>query len=535
MANIVTKNADGTTTYSATPSSGDGMTPQQIAAARASGNDPYAITPKSMQPATPVAISNPVQPVVPTGTVASGNALLAANTHTLTQAELDAQNAALGRTQQNPGSTSTAPDYFKEYLDKLTKPSSASDLYTADTSGIDALQADKNAKAQLTLNAQAKLRAVQAQIQAITDQGTADSLLQENTFGTTGNTSGQQAQIARNAAIRALPLQSEALVAQAELASAQGNEALSQSILQQAQDHADKMFQIHITDTTNDYNYRKDLITKVYDFATKQQQVQLDAQNKAHDEAFKLKTLAMTDANDYAKTAIANGQGALGAKIQSLDTNSITYSADVAKLAGQIVPKASTTSDWTLFNKADGTTVQYNQKTGEIKPLDATGAASTQSVSKSKDQIDLVLSSLDKADKLAKYSGQSSLVKNGIGFFTGPGNYGDLEALTNTLRTNVLTMATDPTIKKFFGPQMSNADVQLMTAAGTTLNPELQSPQAMRDEITRLKDFTYRAKLSLGGATQFGVTKSGVRVGMMPDGSIQDANGNKYDANGNKI
>jgi hypothetical protein len=76
-------------------------------------------------------------------------------------------------------------------------------------------------------------------------------------------------------------------------------------------------------------------------------------------------------------------------------------------------------------------------------------------------------------------------------------------AETNTLRTNVLTMMTDPAIKKFFGPQMSNADVQLMTSAGTTLNPELQSPEKLKSELLRLQDFVNRAKESLKVNTKF--------------------------------
>jgi hypothetical protein len=89
-----------------------------------------------------------------------------------------------------------------------------------------------------------------------------------------------------------------------------------------------------------------------------------------------------------------------------------------------------------------------------------------------------------------------------------------LEALTNTLKTNILTLATDPSIKKFFGPQMSNADVLLMTSAGTTLNPAANSPAQMKSEIQRL-DNLFNRMLT---AVKTGTTGSG-NVITAPDGT----------------
>ena len=99
----------------------------------------------------------------------------------------------------------------------------------------------------------------------------------------------------------------------------------------------------------------------------------------------------------------------------------------------------------------------------------------------------------------------------------------------------ICALQTDPTIKKFFGPQMSNADVQLMTAAGTTVNPELQSPDQLLSEVKRIQDLMIRARQSLDGVTQWSNTSNGTRVGLYPDGIIRDIDGNHYDANGKKI
>ena len=127
------------------------------------------------------------------------------------------------------------------------------------------------------------------------------------------------------------------------------------------------------------------------------------------------------------------------------------------------------------------------------------------------DQINLIKGSLARAEKLAKASGRSDIRKGVESWFVGSTNYTNLVAETNTLRTNVLTMMTDPSIKKFFGPQMSNADVQLMTSAGTTLNPELQNSDSLKIELLRLKDLITRAERAVkqgesnGGGDQLGI------------------------------
>ena len=136
-------------------------------------------------------------------------------------------------------------------------------------------------------------------------------------------------------------------------------------------------------------------------------------------------------------------------------------------------------------------------KLADIKAKAIENAALVTTPEKALDQIGLVESSLARAKELAGASGRSGARRTVEGILVGSTNYTNLVAETNTLRTNVLTLMTDPTIKKFFGPQMSNADVQLMTSAGTTLNPELQSPENMKAELKRLDDLIARAKSSV--------------------------------------
>ncbi len=112
-------------------------------------------------------------------------------------------------------------------------------------------------------------------------------------------------------------------------------------------------------------------------------------------------------------------------------------------------------------------------------------------------QLKFLKDTIKDAKDVVHAAGRSGARKAIEGVTVGATDYTRLEAFTNTLRTNVLTLMTDPSIKKFFGPQMSEADVRLMTAGGTTLNPELQSPEDMKEEFTRLEGLLTRMEDSL--------------------------------------
>jgi len=121
---------------------------------------------------------------------------------------------------------------------------------------------------------------------------------------------------------------------------------------------------------------------------------------------------------------------------------------------------------------------------GEIGALDPT--------QKTIETLNFLRNTAAEAMELADASGASGLSRAFGDWFIGDTKFRQLEGQTNSLRTNVLALMTDPDVKKFFGPQMSNADVQLMTAAGTSLNPEKNSPAQMKTEIRRLDDLFQR-------------------------------------------
>lgn len=175
----------------------------------------------------------------------------------------------------------------------------------------------------------------------------------------------------------------------------------------------------------------------------------------------------------------------------------------------------------------NGVDMQWNPQSGQWENINS--GATTDMAEKTVNQLDFILNSAATADKLADKSGAGLIdrtISGAIGNVKTPfgnfgGEYQQLEAYTNTLKTNMLTLATDPSIKKFFGPQMSNADVLLMTSAGTTLNPQNQSPEQLREEIARIKDFVTRAKQAVDkGKSLETATGTGlIKPITAPDGS----------------
>lgn len=216
-------------------------------------------------------------------------------------------------------------------------------------------------------------------------------------------------------------------------------------------------------------------------------------------------------------------------KPQIIGNKAVFFQQDIDKATGQMTLKTVTLDlpqemvknkeiDSTV-SRDDGIYVFYKDgtwnKVGEPKP----GTATTQNTSTLQSQFDAANNALTKAKELAYASGRGRSWLEGVrqGTF-GATDYTNLESYANTLRTSVLALATDPNVKKFFGPQMSNADVQLMTAAGTSLNPELMDPEQFTNELNRLDELFTRLAKAKG--TTFEDT-SGTVLMTSPDGKTQ--------------
>ena len=155
------------------------------------------------------------------------------------------------------------------------------------------------------------------------------------------------------------------------------------------------------------------------------------------------------------------------------------------------------------YASADNSRASASKTRSEMQA--ATTSANPQNTA---DQIAFLRKTASSAKDISSASGPSKIKKYAGDVFVGDTKFRQLESLTNTLKVNVLSLMTDPNIKKFFGPQMSNADVLLMTSAGTTLNPESNTPTQMKDEITRLDNLFNRMQTAVetGGAQPQAIT-----------------------------
>ena len=104
------------------------------------------------------------------------------------------------------------------------------------------------------------------------------------------------------------------------------------------------------------------------------------------------------------------------------------------------------------------------------------------------DQSRFLLETVKNALKLSNASGPSAITKYSGDMLKGDTDFRRLEAQVRTLKNNLLTLATDPNIKKFFGPQMSDNDVKNMLSAGSTMDAEANSPQEMKAELKRVQN-----------------------------------------------
>lgn len=133
---------------------------------------------------------------------------------------------------------------------------------------------------------------------------------------------GQQAQMARETAIEALPVA-------AQLNAAQGN-------LQMAEQNLNTLFKIYSDDATNKYNQKQKVNEAFFSILTGQQKAQLDKIEKAETRAYNEQQNDLQYARQLAGKAFENNQGTLGSQIAALNPTSKTYKADVAKLSAKI-------------------------------------------------------------------------------------------------------------------------------------------------------------------------------------------------------
>ena len=293
---------------------------------------------------------------------------------------------------------------------------------------------------------------------------------------TSGFIGGEQARINREAAIQALPIQ-------AQLAAAQGN-------LEMAKSHVDSLFQMKLKDIDTMQAYKATVANTFMSVATAQQQNLLNAAIADSNAKAEAKKIAMNDAKSIAMQAIEYGQSSLARSVMSLDPTSPTYQEDVLKMMGQLSkPVAAASSPWKLQD-VNGVSSWVNSETQEIKP--AEGSGSPEVAQKSLDQFNFLKKTIGEAKDLVDATGPNWITQGLGNILIGNTRVKQLQNKIDSLKTNLLTLNTDPNVKKFFGPQMSNKDTELMLSAGSTLNAYDSSEKANAQELVRYESLINR-------------------------------------------
>jgi hypothetical protein len=298
----------------------EGRTPQDLA------NQGFMpITAESLKPQPAINLAP-----YPTDTSATGAGILAGGT-AMMNAFTGANQAAQQNLQNQQNNTPSIADMMKSLGVENPTPTDPTVAYNDayNQSGVGTAQTNQ-------INSQAAFDAINAQLQGITADATAQKLslqgqaAQTGTTATTGDfLNRQQNEIDRQAAIKALPLQSLALVKQAELTQ-------NTNLLNAANDKLNTLYKLKSDYNTQLYNYNKDNYDRIWNYLTDKEKEQV-AQNKADEQRKYDKTQSdLAYARTLSNAAMANGQGDLAAKIGQLDENSPSYLEDLANLQKQI-------------------------------------------------------------------------------------------------------------------------------------------------------------------------------------------------------
>ena len=273
------------------------------------------ITPASIAPATPVNLpATPTPGYVPPVTAVSSPGLEALGTsvkdgqYVYDPTKTESYNAVAQSNQTNQTS-------LQAYIDNIKG-------IQPQNQEADYLKREKQAGIQ---NLQQSVNDYTSQLNTIVKHSDAEALgLEGQGRGITESIiGGQQAQIRREAAIQALPIQ-------AQLDAAQGN-------LTAATARLDKLWSIHKEDVTNEYNYKKSVFDAVFSFASKSEQNLLDARLSDIKSA-DAKTQSNLDlAQQWSKMAVQTGQSNLITQFTALDPKSATFARDFGVLQAKVV------------------------------------------------------------------------------------------------------------------------------------------------------------------------------------------------------
>lgn len=292
---------------------------------------------------------------------------------------------------------------------------------------------------------------------------------------------GQQAQVNKEAAIRALPVQ-------AQLDAAQGN-------LQMAQSRLDKLFTIRQQDIQTQYNFKKSVIDAVSSFVTKQEEGRLQFRLSEIQQQQQMQASNLARVDSLSRQALEFGQTGLAGRVAALDPKSPTFAQDYMALQVQlrkpapvVAPRAPTMQNFGTADAPDWR--QYDYTTGTWKPASGVDNNNPNSPAQ-KTQIAkneaLTLARELRSDGAV---GKQSAVGASVGkFFDVKGvlsasglqpNRAAFEAKVETLKANL----TIDNLKLLKGA-MSDKDLAFLQSAGSSLNVNM-SEKEFNNELDRI-------------------------------------------------
>jgi hypothetical protein len=236
------------------------------------------------------------------------------------------------------------------------------------------------------------------------------------------------------------------------------------------------------------------------------------AKNLVPDEATlqNYRDLIEADPNQMSTILSAAGNDKTRQKILSaVDFSKLKSATQTAKKRNTVVMKDSA-----------GNEVLIDADTGEtIKAMTGLASTSASDRQKTMDQLNTMNSALDAADERAGASGKSGLSQKASSFFIGASDFTELQSNVDTLRTNLMTMSLDPNIKKFFGPQMTEQDVRMMSSAANPIDVQSMRPDMLRSELAAIRSLVNRAHIAVATGMQSSTGNPPAQM-KLPDGKI---------------
>lgn len=212
---------------------------------------------------------------------------------------------------------------------------------------------------------------------------------------------------------------------------------------------------------------------------------------KTFDDLYKsMKIVNSTEIINKDKPQIIGNKAVFFKQTKDPVTGAITFSTeelDLPESASKIKDTVARDDGIYVFYE-DGTYKKVGQPSGTESGSDLV-----------QNQFSTAYKALKNAENLKDSAGKTgSVFENIRRYWTGATPNTELISYANTIRTQALALGTNPDLKKFFGPQMSNADVQLLLSAGTSLDPEKQRPEAFQKQLTEVKELFDRLAKAKG-------------------------------------